>query len=589
MVKNTPKASKSQGTNAGPKPAPPTYKILDDYPVALKRPLCLLEGRSYAAVWLPISIQTTEAVDDSGNIIKLIPPEETVETKLCIVRDDGIVFGITNQYPLTTLGFHIELPESPPTNKLWSPKSVKEFEKGVRSDPSNVFQRIVEVVDHFIDFTRSLADQQTMCEFIACYVLSTWFLDAFNVIGFLWPNGERGSGKTNLLILVADLSYLGEFILAGSSYASLRDMADNGSTLTFDDAENLADPKKSDPDKRALLLAGNRRGVFVTLKVPDGKKGWKNIRVNAYCPRAFSAISLPDPVLASRSIVVPLIRTADPKRGNIDPAEHNSWPYDWRKLIDDLWTLAIAHLVEMKKWDKWVGNHSPLVGRALQPWRAILAIAAWLEEQGVQGIWQRMENLSIKYQQERPEFEVSDFTNLVIHSIFEGAVSAINSINANNKQTVIIELQISSVTNTAMSLAKLDDWDIDTEFITPRRVGRVVSQLRFERSPRPGGKGSRRLKSSISELERLSASYNIPLPQQLAQFIANRQPSSVSNGSNGINGSIGTVITAKQLSIDDLIRLAPHPDTSKPCYACGDTNWKLHQDGKTSYCATCHP
>jgi hypothetical protein len=240
----------------------------------------------------------------------------------------------------------------------------------------------VDVVDHFIDFTRSLSDQQTMAEFVACYVFTTWFLDAFNVIGFLWPNGERGSGKTNLLILVADLSYLGEFILAGSSYASLRDMADNGSTLTFDDAENLADPKKSDPDKRALLLAGHRRGVCVTLKVPDGKNGWKNIRVNAYCPRAFSAISLPDPVLASRSIVVPLIRTADPNRGNIDPAEHNSWPHDWRQLIDDLWALATANLVEMKKWDKWVGDHSPLVGRKVyrefgNEWKTYLWNTRW--------------------------------------------------------------------------------------------------------------------------------------------------------------------------------------------------------------------
>jgi hypothetical protein len=195
----------------------------------------------------------------------------------------------------------------------------------------------------------------------------------------------------------------------------------------------------------------------------------------------------------------------------------------------------------------------------------------------------------MEYQVERPEFEVSDFTSLVIHSILECADRAISSISANNNQTVIIELQISEVTNIAISLAKLDDWDIDTEFITPRRVGRVVSQLRFERTPRPGGKGSRRFKSSIPELERLSRSYNTPLPQQLAQFIANRQQPSVSNGSTGTNGTNGTVITAKQISFTDLINSAPYPDTSKPCYACGDTNWKLHQDGKTSYCGTCHP
>ena len=69
-----------------------------------------------------------------------------------------------------------------------------------------IFNRIVEVVDRFIDFDRSLADQRTMCEMVACYILATWFLDAFTVIGFLWPNGDRGSGKTQLLLIVTELA-----------------------------------------------------------------------------------------------------------------------------------------------------------------------------------------------------------------------------------------------------------------------------------------------------------------------------------------------------------------------------------------------
>jgi hypothetical protein len=54
-----------------------------------------------------------------------------------------------------------------------------------------------------------------MAEFLACYVLSTYFLDAFTVIGFLWPNGDRGSGKTQLLNVVTELAHLGETLLAG--------------------------------------------------------------------------------------------------------------------------------------------------------------------------------------------------------------------------------------------------------------------------------------------------------------------------------------------------------------------------------------
>ena len=55
-----------------------------------------------------------------------------------------------------------------------------------------------------MDFDRSLADQPTMAELVACFILTTWLLDAFNVVGYLWPSDERGSGKTVLLHTVAD-------------------------------------------------------------------------------------------------------------------------------------------------------------------------------------------------------------------------------------------------------------------------------------------------------------------------------------------------------------------------------------------------
>src|SRR5439155_2432205 len=139
---------------------------------------------------------------------------------------------------------------------------------------------------------------ETMCEFIACYVLSTYFLDGFNVVGYLWPNGEPGAGKTTLLQVVTETAYLGQLILAGSSYPCLRDMADYGATLAFDDAEAVMNVRRIDPDKRTLLLAGNRRGATVTVKElePDGKR-WTMRHVSTFCPRLFSAIHLPDEVL----------------------------------------------------------------------------------------------------------------------------------------------------------------------------------------------------------------------------------------------------------------------------------------------------
>ncbi len=180
--------------------------------------------------------------------------------------------------------------------RLWSGKGMKAYQAGSRAHPQTTFQRVMQVIDHFIDFKESLANQQTMSELVTCYVLATYLLDAFHVIGYLWPNGDRGTGKTQLLYTVTELAYLGQVILAGSGYATLRDLADYGAALAFDDAEAIMDAKRSDLDKRALLLAGNRQGATVALKEPTSNGAWRTRYVNSFCPRLFSAIHLPDTV-----------------------------------------------------------------------------------------------------------------------------------------------------------------------------------------------------------------------------------------------------------------------------------------------------
>jgi hypothetical protein len=318
---------------------------------------------------------------------------------------------------MADLGVSVHLAEVPPENRLWSARGVKRYRAGQRPDPLEVFAQVADVVDHFLDFSRSIADQWTMVEMVVCHVVGTYLLDAFNVVGFLWPNGHRGSGKTQLLLVHTELSYLGQVILAGGSYASLRDLADYGATLGFDDAENIRDFKRFDPDKRALLLAGNRRGAVISVKEPDGNRGWRTRYVNAYTTRLFSAISLPDPVLASRTIVVPLIRTTDRKKANSQPLDHGQWPHDRRQLIDDLWATGLAHLATIGVYDAMVAEQARLAGRGLEPWRSILAVALWLQDNGAQGLFDRMERLSWAYQRERSQLQTTDLTMLVIRGL----------------------------------------------------------------------------------------------------------------------------------------------------------------------------
>jgi hypothetical protein len=319
-----------------------------------------------------------------------------------------------------------------------------------------------------------------MCEFTASYTPATWMMDAFNVAGNIWPNGERGSGKTQLLLVVAGQSYLGHVVLAGSSFAALRDLADYGAFLAFDDAENLADPRMTDPDKRALLLAGNRRGNTIALKDYDGKK-WITRHVSTFCPRAFSPIRLPDPVPASRTIILPLLRTDNREKANADPLDYALWPCDRRQLVDDLWALALANLAVMPDYDRRVGQEASLTGRELECRRAALAVSLWLDERGMHGLWRRMNKLSEQYQQERQSMESGDLTPLLIRALrrcFQKTVPDVSDVSDVFLPDAVCFLETAAITESTRRLAEESEADIDLEKITPRRIGWKLKSLR---------------------------------------------------------------------------------------------------------------
>lgn len=487
-----------------PAPAAPLVELLDEAPAELRRPLALVGGMAYAAAWPYVRVTTTETLDRDGHVVRLDPPQVVSERRQFVVRSDGVTFGPGAARPLSDLGICVMLPQMPPADRLWSSGGVRSYAAQERPAPAEVFSRVVDVVDRFLDFNRSLADQRTMAEFVACYILSTWFLDAFTVIGFLWPNGERGSGKTQLLTIVGELGYLGQVILAGGSFAALRDLADYGATLCFDDAENLADPRKTDPDKRTLLLAGNRRGNTIPLKELAPDKTWQTRHVNTFCPRAFSAIRLPDPVLASRTITVPLIRTPDRARANSDPRDYKSWPHDRQRLIDDLWALGLAHLAELPAYEALVNERASLSGRNLEPWRAVLAVAAWLDERGVEGLWRRMEGLSVSYQAERQEFESGDLTVLVVRALCRCAQldpADPEDINGLERRAVEWVLKTAQITDAARALAEELELDMEAEHITARRVGRTLGKMRLRQAKRVSARDTKGWRLGAEELK----------------------------------------------------------------------------------------
>jgi hypothetical protein len=527
MTKAAQKESQQESTKANSEAKSPiqleelSVTVLDDMPLVIDRPLQLIDGKAYAVAWMSVKIDYPAIKGNGSSTGKRKQGENQVKRTQWIIGEDGLAYGLGAENNISDLNISVSPLEEPISENFWSPKGVKRFISGKRPDPADVFFRIKSNISRFIDFDGSLSDQNTMEEFVACYILATWLLEAFDVIGYLWPNGQRGSGKTNFLYVVSQMAYLGELILAGGSYPSLRDLADYGATLAFDDAENLSDPKKSDPDKRALLLAGNRRGATVTVKEPIGNRGFKTRRVRAYCPRLYSAINTPDPILGSRSIIIPLSRSNDRRRANADPADLDTWEYDRNNLKDDLWAIALANLKDLRDYNRWVGNHAQLHGRPLQPWRAVLAVARWLDDKGVANLYSRIHRLAIEYRAELNSFDSTDKTLLVIHALNRWVVDAIQA-NTYNPESPTFRFCTAEIAESAKKYCQEDEWDILPSAINTRVVGRILSTLRLIEVPRPGGRGKRIREITVSGLIELSKSYDVQIPEEIISLRSSR-------------------------------------------------------------------
>jgi len=497
-------ASPSGGRGRKPPPAVPrefTVEILDDAPETIRRPLCLAGSRAFAAAWVWAKVTVKKADDpETGARVVYDPPQVKESLELALVRDDGELFsdGLPNARPLSELGMAVSLPTPIPQGRTWSGAGLKRYLAGERPDPAEVFRRVVAVADRFMDFDRSLGPQETVCELTACYVLASYLLDAFRVIGYLCAGGEHGSGKTSFMYVVAEMSYLGHVLLAKTSFPILRDLADYGACLAFDDAEDVMDPKKGDPDKRALLLAGHRRGTVIPLNEPAGPRGWRTRYVSTFCPRLFSAIRSPDNVLASRTIMLPLVRSSDERRSKASPTDYSVWPFDRRRLVDDLWSVGLTHLPALPEYDATAADRARLSGRNLEPWRAVLAVALWLQERhGADGLFDRLEQLSIDYQAERGEMEAADPTRI--------AILALQRLLGSQPESPSgwVEFETATLARTMNQVALEEEVVADgQDYTNARRVGWLLKRLRFERAA--AGKNHKRWRAMPDRIHALA-------------------------------------------------------------------------------------
>lgn len=427
----------------------------------LSRPIQMVDGKSYFSTHVEIQ------------------KDKTKTEKIWVVASSDF----EERYSQSPLEGHklfsdapirISLSVSPPPGSTLSPAAYQDHVlKGIPlPDMGDAFKSAVGSIDRFVSFNGAFASQADMAEFLGCWVVSTYATDVFDTVGYIWPNGEKASGKTQCLKTLMRLAFMGRTVSSSSTFATIRDEASLGATIGFDDCENV---KTMDNNKRELLLLGNTKGSQLMFKEPGNREGqWETTYVDPFAPKAFTSISIPDDTLASRTIMIPLVRSDDHEKTRRKPTSDKHWVHQPDEIRDAFWLNVAKALPCLAAIKEEVDESTDLAGRDFDIFQAPLTIALWLQRHhGVDGIFDRMLKVMEAYHASKHETLLPPVEHVVLQAMSD---------LMNQQGAVLLAMQTKDIVYECSKV--LQRWDITDETlraIDVQKVGKLLGRLGFDK------------------------------------------------------------------------------------------------------------
>jgi hypothetical protein len=257
----------------------------------------------------------------------------------------------------------------PPLANRWDPEDLTQF----LQDPAtgwdflgfrSVLTLIRDELEHYVDFL-----EPAHATLVACWIMATYFYPLFPAFPRLAIHGERGSGKSKLLGLIADMAFNGLLRIAPTPANLFRLIEPLRPTLCLDEMEGLNGPGQR--ELKAILNSGYKDGGAVE-RVEEYQGKRVTVSYSVYAPIAIGSISEPDATFRDRAIVVRMLRSGDGEKVNRSP-----WPNSRKVQVirAACYRLALTRWREVREmFEK--GNYPPgLIGRQRELYRPLVAMA----------------------------------------------------------------------------------------------------------------------------------------------------------------------------------------------------------------------
>jgi hypothetical protein len=179
-------------------------------------------------------------------------------------------------------------------NEVSSKKTLEELLQESDRETKDVIHEITKLLKEYC----YLKDEKEY-KLIAFYIMLTYSYRYFNRIPYISLRGEKGSGKTTLMLLMQELSYKPQLFSSITPSALFHVIDSTGPTLLLDEAENLISRSSSNSPVFQILNSGYQADGKVS-RVEAGLA----VEYSTYCPKVIAGIN---PLLAAtedRCIIV---------------------------------------------------------------------------------------------------------------------------------------------------------------------------------------------------------------------------------------------------------------------------------------------
>jgi hypothetical protein len=339
-----------------------------------------VDDTAYVGVWLPCQITGDKGSETYKDLLFLVTDKrELMLANNNIFREKGLDW---------QLGYKaIKFPNR------WTLKNVQAYLNGVNNNPVKTFEKIVDIWQKYLE----LPDEKDYL-FHALWDIGTYFHCLFNCYPYIYFGGVKRTGKTKGLTLHHCLAFNATFSNNMSAAAIFRLVQNARATLLLDETEKLSSRGQMSERTRkirSILLAGYKRGARV-YRVEKTKKDRLVPRpFDPYSPKGLANIRGLEDVIEDRCKPTIMKRSQNRKIINLEIDERSEL---FSELRSELYILFLENWMEIQHIYSQISELGELnevvnleniphiellVGRELELWKPIIALAVFFDRKGV--------------------------------------------------------------------------------------------------------------------------------------------------------------------------------------------------------------